>query len=132
MSKRPLEMRNTEKDTQAKATIDIEEVEVVQTTPSLQVGSQNADCCSVDHPPLVLTPAEEKRLYRKIDWRLMPILTLLQLSSFLDRCTCCAIYCRIPLTREIANIGKGSARVTSSSKLIENRQCEAPRADNAA
>jgi len=36
-------------------------------------------------PPPKLTPEEEKRLYRKIDLRLMPILSLMYLCSFLDR-----------------------------------------------
>lgn len=36
-------------------------------------------------PPPKLTLEEEKRLYRKIDLRLMPILSLMYLCSFLDR-----------------------------------------------
>lgn len=36
-------------------------------------------------PPPQLTAEEEKRLWRKIDYRLMPILTLMYLCSFLDR-----------------------------------------------
>ncbi|KAI0708311.1 MFS general substrate transporter [Earliella scabrosa] len=36
-------------------------------------------------PPPTLTKEEEAALYRKIDWRLMPILTLMYLCSFLDR-----------------------------------------------
>ncbi|KAI1783045.1 MFS general substrate transporter [Ganoderma leucocontextum] len=36
-------------------------------------------------PPPVLTPQEEARLWRKIDWRIMPILTLMYLFSFVDR-----------------------------------------------
>lgn len=36
-------------------------------------------------PPPTLTPEQEKRLWRKIDVRLMPILALLYLFSFLDR-----------------------------------------------
>lgn len=35
--------------------------------------------------PLILSASEEKKLYRKIDLRLMPILTLMYLCSFLDR-----------------------------------------------
>lgn len=38
-------------------------------------------------PPPELTTAEEKALYRKIDIRLMPILSLMYLCSFLDRGT---------------------------------------------
>lgn len=36
-------------------------------------------------PPPQLTPEQEKKLWRKIDMRLMPILTLMYLFSFLDR-----------------------------------------------
>lgn len=36
-------------------------------------------------PPLQLSEAEEKKLWRKIDLKLLPILTLLYLLSFMDR-----------------------------------------------
>ena len=36
-------------------------------------------------PPPELTPEQEKKLWRKIDLQLMPILTLMYLCSFLDR-----------------------------------------------
>ncbi|KAF8585716.1 MFS general substrate transporter [Ramaria rubella] len=36
-------------------------------------------------PPPKLTPAEEHKLYRKLDLRLMPILSLMYLLSFMDR-----------------------------------------------
>jgi hypothetical protein len=36
-------------------------------------------------PPPDLTPEQEKKLWRKIDLRLMPILSLMYLFSFLDR-----------------------------------------------
>jgi len=36
-------------------------------------------------PPLVLTPEQDRALYRKIDMRLMPILSLMYLLSFMDR-----------------------------------------------
>ncbi|KAH9945336.1 MFS general substrate transporter [Epithele typhae] len=36
-------------------------------------------------PPPTLTAEEEKRLWRKIDMRILPILTLMYLCSFLDR-----------------------------------------------
>ncbi|KAM5545391.1 hypothetical protein V8D89_001004 [Ganoderma adspersum] len=36
-------------------------------------------------PPPTLSAEEEKRLWRKVDMRLMPILTLMYLCSFLDR-----------------------------------------------
>lgn len=36
-------------------------------------------------PPPKLTPEEDKQIWRKIDKRLMPILSLMYLLSFLDR-----------------------------------------------
>ena len=38
-----------------------------------------------DPVPPVLSEEEERRLWRKVDMRLMPILTLMYLCSFLDR-----------------------------------------------
>ena len=39
-------------------------------------------------PPPQLTPEQERKLWRKIDMKLMPILTLMYLFSFLDRGEC--------------------------------------------
>lgn len=36
-------------------------------------------------PVLMLTPAEEDKLYRKIDLRIMPMLVIMYTCSFLDR-----------------------------------------------
>ena len=36
-------------------------------------------------PPPTLTPEQERKIWRKIDLRLLPILTLMYLVSFLDR-----------------------------------------------
>ena len=36
-------------------------------------------------PPPVLSAEEERRLWRKVDWRIMPIITIMYLSSFVDR-----------------------------------------------
>jgi hypothetical protein len=36
-------------------------------------------------PPPVLTEEQERKLWRKVDLRLMPILSLMYLLSFLDR-----------------------------------------------
>ena len=63
---------------------------------SLSVSENGADIESDKHavdfggesklpPPPKLTPEQEKKLYRKIDFRLMPILSLMYLCSFLDR-----------------------------------------------
>ncbi|SCV67643.1 BQ2448_5254 [Microbotryum intermedium] len=36
-------------------------------------------------PDVKFTPEEEAKLYRQVDWRILPILALLYLSSFMDR-----------------------------------------------
>ena len=36
-------------------------------------------------PPPSLTTQEEKRLYRKIDWHIIPIITMMYLSLSVDR-----------------------------------------------
>lgn len=56
--------------------------EVIETV-SLPIGK---DEDTLPAPPK-LTAEQEKRLYRKIDLWLMPILTLMYLASFLDRGT---------------------------------------------
>lgn len=53
----------------------------VSATPSFD--EKRSSVASSDGPDY--TPDEERRLLRKIDWRLMPGLTLLYLLSFLDR-----------------------------------------------
>ena len=40
---------------------------------------------AIKPPSRMFTQAEEDKLYRKLDWHLMPILTLLYLLSFMDR-----------------------------------------------
>ena len=36
-------------------------------------------------PPPTLSAEEERRLWRKIDWHIMPIVTVMYLCSFVDR-----------------------------------------------
>ncbi|KAJ7091876.1 hypothetical protein B0H15DRAFT_799639 [Mycena belliarum] len=63
---------------------------------------------SVLPPPPTLTAEEERKLWRKIDLRLMPILSLMYLLSFLDRSIPCAIppeYDFKPFVGSLANIG---------------------------
>ncbi|KAJ3551179.1 hypothetical protein NM688_g4859 [Phlebia brevispora] len=55
--------------------VDLEAVDVVYAS---SVGS-------AERPPMQLTPEEERRIYRKIDLRLLPILTIMYLASYLDR-----------------------------------------------
>lgn len=40
-------------------------------------------------PPPILTPEEEAKIWRKIDVRVVPILTMMYLALFLDRGTSC-------------------------------------------
>lgn len=59
---------------------DPEVVETVLASSSVDFGGE-----SKLPPPPKLTPEQEKKLYRKVDLWLMPILTLMYLASFLDR-----------------------------------------------
>jgi len=54
--------------------------------PEKELGGSPLDAKSDNlSPPLQLSEAEEKKLWRKIDLKLLPILTLLYLLSFMDR-----------------------------------------------
>ncbi len=48
-------------------------------------GAKRADGEEVLPIPPALTPEEEKKLWRKVDRRILPILTIMYLCSFLDR-----------------------------------------------
>lgn len=59
-------------------------------------------------PPPQLTAEEERRLWRKVDLRLLPILSLMYLCSFLDRGISFFVMCSSDpeyLTIGIGNIG---------------------------
>ena len=70
-----------------------EDISIVERADSEKHGSDADDRLSVADfggdsslpPPPILTPVQEKALYRKVDMRLMPILTIMYLLSFLDR-----------------------------------------------
>ncbi|KIP07752.1 hypothetical protein PHLGIDRAFT_407948 [Phlebiopsis gigantea 11061_1 CR5-6] len=66
-----------------KTSADIEELETV-TSKSLSRGSDKHVVFGVD-APAQLSACEEQRLYRKIDMRLLPMLIVMQLVSYLDR-----------------------------------------------
>lgn len=67
-----------------KAEHDIEHIEGTQQSGKFhENGLQEHDEASA--PPVVLTPEQEKALWRKIDLRLMPMLSIMYLMSFLDR-----------------------------------------------
>ncbi|KAF8624703.1 hypothetical protein AX17_007034 [Amanita inopinata Kibby_2008] len=55
-------------------------VEVVSDKPVLDFGGD-----STLPPPPTLTPEQERKLWRKVDLRLLPILSIMYLMSFLDR-----------------------------------------------
>lgn len=57
--------------------------EAIETVSSESVTDYGGDTSLP--PPPKLTPEQEKKLYRKVDLWLMPILTLMYLFSFLDR-----------------------------------------------
>ena len=62
--------------------------------------------------PPVLTPEEEERLWRKIDWHILPIITVMYLCSFVDR----------------SNIGASSVFLPACRNLTgSGRKCEAAR-----
>lgn len=65
-------------------------------------------------PPPNLTPTQEKKLWRKIDLRLLPILTLMYLCSFLDRGT--FLY----LCLDISNILKTDQAISVSNSTERN------------
>lgn len=48
-----------------------------------EIDSQDLPALTFTMPPL--EPEEQARLLRKVDWQLLPIITLLYLMSFLDR-----------------------------------------------
>ncbi|KAI0365418.1 MFS general substrate transporter [Pilatotrama ljubarskyi] len=58
----------------------VDKAETVLTVRSLSVDGHDGL-----PPPPILTPEEEKKLWRKIDMRLIPIMTLLYLVSYIDR-----------------------------------------------
>ena len=69
------------------------EPKALDVTPS-EKGSQEfveeiaaAPCTDVESPSVYLNTAEEARLYRKIDMRILPVLFVLEVFSFMDRGT---------------------------------------------
>ena len=66
-----------------------EDISIVERADSEKHGSDADDRLSVEDfggdsslpPPPILTPVQEKALYRKVDMRLMPILTIMYLLS---------------------------------------------------
>ncbi|KAF7794669.1 hypothetical protein EIP86_005807 [Pleurotus ostreatoroseus] len=67
--------------TDSKGSIQIEEISPTR-AGSIEKGTYTS---RPQGPPVLLSTEEEKRVYREIDLRLIPIMTLLQLLSFMDR-----------------------------------------------
>lgn len=62
---------------------DVEHIEAASPNSKFREGSgEEAEGRS---PPVDLTPEQEKALWRKIDRRLLPMLSVMYLMSFLDR-----------------------------------------------
>lgn len=60
----------------------------IETNQGSPVNSEDALTYGSEHetvPPSILSPAEQRALWRKIDLRFMPIVTMMYLCSFLDR-----------------------------------------------
>ena len=56
--------------------------------------------------PPVLTQEEEKRLWRKIDWHIVPIITVMYLCSFVDRSNIGASSIFLPVCRNLTGSGR--------------------------
>jgi hypothetical protein len=86
-------------------------------------------------PPPQLTAEQEKKLWRKIDMRLMPILSLMYLASFLDRGKYMFlenIVQRDEVAKCMLHVGNIGMRLFTPKKLktthhVIFRECEAPR-----
>ena len=75
-------------------------------------------------PPPALTPEQEKALYRKVDLKLMPILALLYLCSFLDRGKFTEVlsFDSAGLYSSLGNIGNAKLQgLTSQLNLVGNQ-----------
>ena len=63
--------------------------EYLKRSPSAEKGDVEAVECAAPHEadvaPPPLPPEQERRLWRKVDKRILPILTIMYLCSFLDR-----------------------------------------------
>lgn len=63
--------------------IEVEHVKSDDSEETYDFGGES----TLPRPPK-LTPEQERKLYRKIDLRIIPIVTLMFLTAFLDRGTC--------------------------------------------
>ena len=108
----------------SKRSYDAQDVPIALTETTLPEIEQDSKL----PPPPYLSAADERRLYRKIDLRLMPILTLMYLCSFLDRGSSRDLLYRCWLTEDSRKhrLVFGIVRYTFPS-LPSSRQCQATR-----
>lgn len=69
-----------------KNSLEIQEIEMASQEKGLEVLQDLGSPAAV--ASLTLSPAQIKRIYRKIDFRLMPALMAMQLCCFLDKGEC--------------------------------------------
>lgn len=67
-----------------KESYEIQEIEAIPIEVANPESHKLEDVTKIPSPPQ-LSPNQRKRLYRKIDLRLLPILILIQVCSYLDR-----------------------------------------------
>lgn len=66
------------------ADMDKDKADVGILTSNGHPGSASLDSCSADEGT-VLSPVDESKLLRKIDFRVLPILFIVYVASFIDR-----------------------------------------------
>ena len=114
------------KEVEEKGAIEVVLVEDAELSPTQTPSRELARPGDDDGlpPPPILSAEQERRLWRKVDWRIMPIITIMYLSSFVDR----------------SNIGEcvwAPSCVCESSwtpglRVMASRECEAAGAPHAA
>lgn len=80
--------RIKESSESGKESYEIQEIEAVPIEVASPESHKFEDVTKIPSPP-PLSPNQRKRLYRKIDLRLLPILILIQVCSYLDRGMLC-------------------------------------------
>ena len=75
------------KEVEEKGAIEVVLVEDAELSPTQTPSRELARPGDDDGlpPPPILSAEQERRLWRKVDWRIMPIITIMYLSSFVDR-----------------------------------------------
>ena len=82
-----------------------EEMEKIERVPVVAELIANHALGNIPSPPCEMSPEMEKRLYRKVDLWLMPILALMYLCAFIDRGICCRALC--PVSNDVHHFSQG-------------------------